>query len=538
MLYDANQLFQSAAGVAARGMKVVKLYGLRDDLSCTCHRGAECTVAGKHPVGESWHLHATDDEETISSWFRETSDNVRWNIGVRLGRTSGIIDVEADDANAIAVMKRYGLDEIDTVAYVGSRGPHYLFQHDSELPDSGVVKVDGLEVRIGGGEKATQSVFPSSWHSSGKQYQWLPGRSPDEVDIAVLPEEFRAAVISSSKVSRGGGLIAQSRQTLAAGIKIEMGGRHPWLVGIASKYAQRIPHYTDAERAELLSVMRALNADRCQPPKSDDEVRKIADDQFDFYSGRAAERGVRPLERAGLRWNVTTREWEPGDWSLTVVHSVPPEYRISMPSPSTEGKRATCTVQAVDWQVPKYVAAAILTETLILNVCDPTPARWAAIWNGEVREDEDGNTRTTQGLNFKLLESAQHEYPSVEHNAFATRVSVLLSFLNKCDKTESTDDEPTPNNNGLPKWLKKAGRWRLVFKWHDTVNAAYRAKNLPPPTQQESRSIKAFIDAAFPDDAALRSGELLDASGGKQPRTRFLCWYTDQIELLSKITGA
>ena len=296
--YNADEVFAAAASLAARGWKVVKIYGLRDDLSCTCARGRSCPSAGKHPVDHEWQTTATDDENTIAGWFENTNANVRWNIGVRLGASSGIIDVEADDDNALRVMQEYGLDKIYTTAYQGSRGPHYLFEYEEALPASGVVKVDGLEVRIGGGEKGTQSVFPMSWHKTGVQYKWLPGRSPDEVLPAKLPAKFLERVFQKSRQGTGGA-VAQAREVCAGGgegevMKVSTGGRHAFLVGLASRYCWLIrPEYTEEHKREVCDWMLSQNDRHCDPPKSRDEVVAIVNSQFAFYMARAEERRVR-----------------------------------------------------------------------------------------------------------------------------------------------------------------------------------------------------------------------------------------------------
>jgi hypothetical protein len=60
-----------------------------------------------------------------------------------------------------------------------------------------VVKVNGIEVRLGG--NAGQSVSPPSRHRSGVQYQWLPGMSPSDVDVARLPKAFKQAMFAENK---------------------------------------------------------------------------------------------------------------------------------------------------------------------------------------------------------------------------------------------------------------------------------------------------------------------------------------------------
>ena len=52
-----------AASYAAKGWKIVKLWGVSEPTVCTCWKGRDCGTPGKHPVGEAWHLHATSDED-------------------------------------------------------------------------------------------------------------------------------------------------------------------------------------------------------------------------------------------------------------------------------------------------------------------------------------------------------------------------------------------------------------------------------------------------------------------------------------------
>lgn len=250
MAYDANKMFKGAASLAAMGMKVAKIYGLRDNMTCTCEQGGNCKTPGKHPVGKDWGNSATDDEEIIAGWFDDSviGDNVRWNIGVRLGPSSGVIDVEADDDEAMRVMERFELDQIHTLAFKGSRGPHYLFRYDDDLPAAGVVKVGGLEVRIGGGFHQTQSVFPPSQHGSGAVYEWLPGRSPNDAGIADLPSNFKDAVMAASRGGRSSGTTARALAQMLSGEMASVGHRHDFLLGVASELSRRLRLFKPEER--------------------------------------------------------------------------------------------------------------------------------------------------------------------------------------------------------------------------------------------------------------------------------------------------
>ncbi len=524
--YDANEMFRRAAELAALGWKVVKVYGVRNDLSCTCHSGKECPNIGKHPVDTAWQTTATDDENTIAGWFENTNANVRWNIGVRLGASSGIIDVEADDDNALRVMQEYGLDKIYTTAYQGSRGPHYLFEYEEALPASGVVKVDGLEVRIGGGEKGTQSIFPGSWHRTGVQYKWLDGRSPDEVMPAKLPAAFKDAILAEAGGTKSGGCVKDAREALAGDKKIREGGRHGFLLGTAC--ALLIPYkqqLNDDKRNEVLTILRSLNSTQCDPPKDDAEVVKIVDSQYKFFQEEAQAR-MTPLERAGLRKNDD--EWNPGAWRVTRVHSDPRRYRLSIPGgPNNNPFRVNLT--ADDWTTPRKVAQKTL-EVTGRNVQDPTPAFWAWVWSGGKLKDENNVLREQRGLAVQLLEGefVADEYPSPELSRKAAVAGLLYSHLMQARRP--TDTKVTePNPSGSAKWLFSDGRLELWFHW-GTVWKEISESAETPVTLPEKQDLQ--------EDLLRSLG--LDEFPIRQPppeRKRYYRWNETFLKALAAIAG-
>ena len=93
----AGSIGQMAGELAGMGWRVVPLYGIDEHGCCECTYGRQCTSAGKHPRIKSWQTEATDDLEKISSWVE------RWphmNVGVALGKASGIVDFECDSPEA------------------------------------------------------------------------------------------------------------------------------------------------------------------------------------------------------------------------------------------------------------------------------------------------------------------------------------------------------------------------------------------------------------------------------------------------------
>lgn len=497
MDFDPQEAFRQVAILAAKGWKICRLWGVRDDLTCTCGR-PECPNPGKHPHGgPGWQHRVTSDEGEIWSWLEDVKEHTRCNFGVRLGPTSGIVDVEFDTPEAEAVVRKYGLDMIDTPQYSSGRGVHRIFVHEDWMPDSAVVKVEGLEVRIGGGEAAGQSVIPPSWHKTGVQYKWLPGKSPEDVSPARLPDTFREALMAASR-RHGSGLMAQAREAVANGQKFKEGDRHPKLVGIASDIASWMPAYTDTNRQILVHMLLAWNAVNCEPPKSRDEVVKIAHDQFAYYRDRRIERTAkRPYERCGLVWNQEDHCWEPGQWRLTIVRSDPAEYKVRIPHPEDSTKMLLIRVDAKTITSARDFAIAVLDASHSIDLQDPNANRWASIWNGENIRNAEGGWISIRGLRCKLFDDADYEVPAAESNVSAINAGMLLEYLESFTPAETGDEtDKVPNASGLPKWIKdaKTGEWGLWLKWHETLAAAWRRKSLNPPGMGVARTIKARLD--------------------------------------------
>jgi len=193
-----EDVFKAAADYASRGWRVAAIYGLRDDDRCAC-KNPSCGTPGKHPVHGGWQKTATTDEDIIADWF----DGKNHNVGVVLGEASGIIDIEWDDEAGKETAERYGLTSAETPTYTSHRSEHRIFKFDPRLPAQAVIKVGGLEVRIGGGSKGAQSVFPPSAHASGVRYRWKYGFSPDEVDVAPIPDAFLQAIVNAGSGGDG-----------------------------------------------------------------------------------------------------------------------------------------------------------------------------------------------------------------------------------------------------------------------------------------------------------------------------------------------
>jgi hypothetical protein len=217
----------------------------------------------KKPVVEAWQAAATVDPAVIARWWPLGS---RWNVGVQLGPRSGIIDVECDSPAAERAMADLLGDDYPVVpTFAARRGRHRLFRHTPDLPrpDKSVFKYRGVEFRTGNGGKGAQSLFPPSVHPDGPVYTWLV--HPDDADPVPFPSAA-LAVMCRELGDKGG---ATTR--VADGEQFTEGERNDKLFAVAC----RLRRYGHSE-AEILALLRVMNADRCDPELDESEVEKIA----------------------------------------------------------------------------------------------------------------------------------------------------------------------------------------------------------------------------------------------------------------------
>ena len=137
-------------------------------------------------LGTGWQDQASNDPEQVERWIEQHG---QCNWGVSLGEASGIIDVEDDSPEGRSILET-AMDtcSVRTPCYTSGKSIHRLFKYDERIhADScSVMQAFGTEWRFG--KTPAQSVVPPSVHESEKRYQWLNGLSPDEVEVARLPD--------------------------------------------------------------------------------------------------------------------------------------------------------------------------------------------------------------------------------------------------------------------------------------------------------------------------------------------------------------
>lgn len=141
----------------------------------------------KSPVNDDWQ------KQTI------TADNVEkhfnggmQNIGVQLGQKSGgLTDVDLDCSEA-CILAPFFLPPTPAVFGRASKPrSHYLYsisdpEERATLKLVGADRLTIIELRMGGGEKGAQTVFPGSTHEEGEAIVWSSEGEPPPTTLAVL----------------------------------------------------------------------------------------------------------------------------------------------------------------------------------------------------------------------------------------------------------------------------------------------------------------------------------------------------------------
>lgn len=158
------------AELHARAEEATGLYG---EALCGLSRGWSYTpLRGKVPTLQGW---TTWDYPTVQDL--ELWTEAGHNLGLRTGAASGVYVVDIDGPT---IPEHYP----ETVTVRTGRGYHLYYKHVDGLRNTRDRLGDGIDTRGDGGQVvAVGSVHPET----GRIYQWVPGHSPEEMDLAEMP---------------------------------------------------------------------------------------------------------------------------------------------------------------------------------------------------------------------------------------------------------------------------------------------------------------------------------------------------------------
>lgn len=454
MEQQATKTLAAVLRYADLGWRLIPLHNPADG-GCSCSKRRDCPSPGKHPRHRDWQKEATADEEKLITWFE------KWpaaNVGLVMGPTSGIIDVEFDSDEGAETAKRL-FGECYTPTYKSNRSVHRLLKWSGDLPNVQKVLVAGLEVRIGGGDRQTQSVIPPSRHYSGANYEWLPGLSPDDVATLDVPDVLLTMLFNEQHPADAA--IKEhkpSKARLLLDAEAIEGDRNNSLYAYACRAARDIANLDDPQRQiDLLGHLMEKNIVRIKPPLPEQEVKDIHRKAIEFIKReRDKESNAgQAFTIHGLQFNEG--RWGPGDWKLTIINSDPVMYRLTVPQwhELTADGSGSIYMTLDQYRDAGKVAAAVQAATHRVKL-DDQPRHWPEVWNG--KPGRNG----WRGVSAILLDLADEEEPPSVDKRYVQVCEYLrakLTNANPCEEPDGTGSPCVKTDGSI--WF----RWERV--WQD-----------------------------------------------------------------------
>jgi Bifunctional DNA primase/polymerase, N-terminal len=145
---------------------------------------------GKHPTSKNWQ-HVVVTDENVGEYFNGKA----LNVGCQMGPASGgLLDVDLDCIEAVKLAP-YFLPPTNLIyGRPGKRKSHWLYICSDEPEPKASIKLTDesksciVELRMGGGGKGAQSVWPGSIHPSGERYEFDEDGTPGSSQFAVFKD--------------------------------------------------------------------------------------------------------------------------------------------------------------------------------------------------------------------------------------------------------------------------------------------------------------------------------------------------------------
>lgn len=434
---------------------------------CSCGNPA-CppNSRGKHPVGNQWGRSATQDLEIIEANWRGRP----WNVGIVLGPCHGIpesqaiIDIEDDNLEGRALADSI-LRDYPSPTYTSGKSLHRLYRWTPDLLGVANVTINGLEFRFGGPGKETQSVAPPSMHPSGKQYQWVEGKSLADIPLTPLPQhvieyvrdEYTRQGVNSPK---GTSTTDPAKFRSPMG-KIGPGARHNSLLTYANscwRVALKNWGINMLEEQETIDQvwmwLAGANLLVCDPPKSEAELQVLFQSSQKFMMAEflkefeantditepkpavdANDRSMGAwLHKHGIRM-VQDPNADPSaacadridewvcDWSMSFI-TKGDEDLIQLKIPDMP----PIHLKSAEFESAQATAKRIQTDTEgKMQLAKTFPMwDWRSIWEGRANDKKRQNG-ITRGLKEYLQTNAMVE--EQESNSLADQVEGILSWM-------------------------------------------------------------------------------------------------------------
>jgi len=236
-----EQLLAAALRYRARGWSVIPL-----------------EPNGKKPLVK-WQPFQTEPPhaDLLEAWW---SEHKQANCGIVTGTVSGLVVLDVDGELGQASIADKHLPP--TPVAVTAKGRHYYFRYPGGQPIRNFARrLPGLDLRGEGG----YVVAPPSIHASGQRYAWAECLSPEDVELAPLPQWIVDLTKPATTMAMTTG--AAWAELLACGV--ERGQRNDTAARLAGHLLGK-----GLLEAEVVPILLGWN-ERNKPPLAADEVQAV-----------------------------------------------------------------------------------------------------------------------------------------------------------------------------------------------------------------------------------------------------------------------
>lgn len=243
-------------------------WGIRPDRRCECGQ-TDCPSPGKHPRINGWSAKATTNWRQVREWWTRFPQA---NIGLACGERSGIfvldIDCHTPEQSGYETLEewqaQYGAVPETPTSLTGSGGQHLFFRSPQARLTIQAGIGPGVDYRNTGG----LVILPPSLHAAGRRYAWEASSHPLDLPLSEIPAWLMALLPASPPPGTASGSRTDWAAMVATGA--QPGKRNQLLTRLAGRLFR-----TRLDPDLVGEIVRAVNAARCYPPLSVDEVRRI-----------------------------------------------------------------------------------------------------------------------------------------------------------------------------------------------------------------------------------------------------------------------
>lgn len=159
-----------------------------DHENMPAHHIKNCKNPGKRPIQKGWPSRGIPTIEQVNEW-KSAYPNA--NIGMPFGSISGFIGVDSDGEKGKQLLLEKSKGDIPKTWEFTTPGGGYRWIY--RIPPGLTLKKFSIADRTNDHQELAllgegqQTVLPPSVHANGGTYQWVEGRSPWDMDCAMVP---------------------------------------------------------------------------------------------------------------------------------------------------------------------------------------------------------------------------------------------------------------------------------------------------------------------------------------------------------------